>query len=345
LRMTGWRFDGAQIKTEWMADRQSAYTSNVTGLPAIPTTPPPPSIVGPTVSAVLDIPAIADSLDTLHAIVAHSGQTQAWYGSIHQRKAPSDPDFATAATFGSAGSVIGALDGGITSASPHYTDNTNVITVTLYRDEELQSFTNQQFLSENGAFALSYMDGDDRKWEVGQYRDAVKIAPNRWELTTLHRGRLNTEAAAHPAGSLFVLLDFGVQAIPMQSSWIDEDVTHRAVSNGQNPDQAIPYTEEYTGQSQREWPVAHLLGGIASDTLTLTAVPRHRFGTDDNPVRSSNWDGYRYTATDGVNSASLDSVSSTIGFDVTGWSTPITATVSQLNRITGEGPIVSEQFE
>src|SRR5690606_20039847 len=84
LRMEDWRFSPeGTISTEFMADRQSAWTSNVTGLPAVPTTPPPPSIVGPTISAVLDIPGLTDDLDTLNLIVAASGQTPAWYGAQH----------------------------------------------------------------------------------------------------------------------------------------------------------------------------------------------------------------------------------------------------------------------
>lgn len=346
LRMTDWRFspDGT-IRTKWMSDRQSAYTSNVTGLPVVPTSPPPPSIVGPTVSAVLDIPALVDSADSLHLVVAASGQSPAWYGAQHQVKGPSDADFATAAQFSAPTTIMGVLQADVSDASEHFTDTTNVVRVQLYSDDELVTYTQQQFLSENGAFALAWDDDGTRRWEICQYRDAVKVGEREWELTTLLRGRLNTETAEHPTGSMFVLLDAGIRMIPAQSAWLDETLTHRAVSNGQLPDQAAQYTQEYTGESQREWPVAHVFASLNGDTLEAAWVPRHRFGTDDHPVRSANWDGYRVTATDGVNTLTADTTADGHSFDVTGWSSPITITVSQLNRFTGEGPSVTESIE
>lgn len=344
LRMTDWRFspDGT-IKTEWIADRQSAFTSQLTALPAVPTTPPPPSIVGATVSAVLDIPALVDGLDTLHLYAAATGQTEGWWGSVHQRRLPWDTDYTTAATFTRPATIIGQLEAAITDASEHFTDTTNVVSVSLYQDDELQTFTQQQFLSENGAFALSWMDGAVRRWEIMQYRDAVKAGDQTWELTTLLRGRLNTQTAAHQPGALLVVLDSGIKAMAMQTAWIGEDITHRAVSNGQSPDQATPYTQEYTGQSQREWPVASIEAALDGDVLDVSYVPRHRFGTDDHPVRSVNWDGYRVSASDGVNTEAVDTLADFHTFDVTGWATPITVSVSQLNRFTGEGPAVTKE--
>src|SRR5690606_12328006 len=183
LRMTDWKFspDGT-IKTEWIADRQSAFTSQLTALPAVPTTPPPPSIAGPIVSAVLDIPALVDSLDTLHLYAAATGITEGWWGSVHQRRLPWDTDYTTAAQFTRPATIIGSLDDAVTDASEHFTDTTNVVRMTLYQDDELETFTQQQFLSENGAFALSWEDSGRRRWEVCQYRDAVKVGDRRWEL-------------------------------------------------------------------------------------------------------------------------------------------------------------------
>src|SRR5690606_6068489 len=130
----------------------------------------------------------------------------------------------------------------------------------------------------------------------------------KWELSTLLRGRLNTGTADHPAGSLFVLLDAGVRVMPMQSAWLGEDIEHRAVSYGQSPEQAIPYTEPYSGESQREWPVANLFVERNGDHLECVCIPRHRFGTDDHPVRSQNWESYRWIFTDGSNTSTVGSI-------------------------------------
>ena len=77
-----------------------------------------------------------------------------------------------------------------------------------------------------------------------------------------------------------------------------------------------------------------------------TAVPRHRFGTEDSPIRSLNHDGFRWSATDGSNTVEADTNrdTPTWTFDATGWASPVTVTVAQLNRITGEGPTVSEDI-
>jgi hypothetical protein len=63
-----------------------------------------------------------------------------------------------------------------------------------------------------------------------------------------------------------------------------------------------------------------------------------------NPVRSINWDGYQWTATDGSNTINRTGTSAVETFDTTGWASPVTVTVAQLNRITGAGPAVSEDI-
>lgn len=324
-------------------DRQSAYTSDVTGIPLPAPTPPQPSILSPTVNAYMDIPALRDSDDAAAPVYydAMTGQTDVWPGSVLQRSLDAGANY-TNASAASVNAVMGLLQNTVADASPYYTDNGNEVVVKLYMDDEIDSLTDAQFLSEQGAFALSWLDSGVRRWEVMQYRDAEEIADKTWRLTTLHRGRLNSATAAHPAGSLFVLLDTAVRVVDAQSSWIGTDLTHRAVTNGLSPETATALTEPYNAHSQTEWPVAHVLLDHAGNDLTVGIVPRHRFGTSLNPIRSINWTGYRVTATDGSNTASVDTTADTYTLDVTGWASPITVTVAQLNRITGAGPTVTE---
>lgn len=346
LRMTTWKFNSdGTIVARFRADRQSAYTSNVTGLPVVPPTVPPSNIVGATVSAALDIPALVDSLDSLHLIVAASGQTPAWYGATHQYRLPFDSDFSVGAQFNPPSTVMGLLLEPISAASEHYTDVSNTVRVVLYSDDELETHTQQEFLSERGAFAVSWEDNGVQRWEVMQYRDAVKVGDREWELRVLLRGRLNTDAVEHPIGSMFVLLDSGIRAIPTQVAWLDETITHRAVSHGELPDDAGSYSEPYYGESQREWPVAHVVLKVVGGDVSVRIVPRHRFGTEDHPIRSANWDGYRVEATDGANSFSTDVDSESVMISTAGWSGVVTVTVSQLNRFTGAGPAISETIE
>lgn len=323
-----------------IADRQSAVTSNVTGIPLPEPTPPLPSIVGQTIYNTLDIPALNDNNDRLGWYDAASGQTQAWYGAQTQHKAGASVEFENSARF-TQNTIMGVLVDDLAAASEHYPDTTNVVRVQLYTDDVLESLTDAQFLSEGGSFALENGDGT---WEILQYRDAEQESNGTFSLSMLLRGRLNTGGSAHVMGDRFVLLD-GVQMVDAVTAWIDTDIVHRAISFGLSPDGVPQTTEEWTAKIQTEFPVAHLFLSRNVDAISAMTVPRHRFGTEDNPIQSVNWIGYRWTATDGVNTATIpDGTSPTMSFDAAGWSSPITVTVAQINRFTGPGPAVSEDI-
>lgn len=330
------------IKIESIADRQSNYRSNVVG-PILPEpTPPPPSIAGVTMLAILDIPAILDTHDSLGYYVAATGPSPGWQGAMVQISEDMGASYQNLIPFNrSTATVMGEIVNTVSRASEYYTDTTNEVIVNLYRDSEIESLTQQQFLSEGGAFALEWSDSSGTHWEVMQYRDAEQQTDGSWRLSYLARGRLDTDTAEHLPGSRFVMLD-GVQFVRAEVSMLGQEITHRAVSSGTSPEIAVPQTITYSGQAQREWPVAHIFASEDSGDLSIDVVPRHRFGTEDRPVRSINWDGYRYKATDGVSTQSVDSTSPSIIIDASGWSAPITVTVSQINRITGEGPQQSE---
>lgn len=343
-RITRIEDDPGQRKLVMRSDRQSAYTSNVTGIPLPPPTPPQPSIISPTVEAILDIPALTDSADDLHYLAAMSGATDVWSGATLQRSLDGGANYTTVGQV-SLNAIMGSLQDTVTAADPAYTDTTNVVRVQLYTDDELDSLSQEQFLSEQGAFVLSWEDSGSRRWEVMQARDVADLGDGLFELSHLLRGCLDTEAVEHLPGAQFVWLDASILKVAAQTAWLGADLTHRAVSNGLSPETADADTLTYTGQSQTEWPVAYIQSpGVVADALAVTVVPRHRFGTDINPIRSINWSGYRITATDGANSETVETTNDTHTFDVTGWSTPIDVTVAQLNRLTGAGPAVTEQF-
>lgn len=342
MRVTQEPIEPGKMALKLLPDRQSAYTSNITGLELPEPTPPPPSIVGPTVLAVLDIPALIDTNDRLLGYIGMSGQTEAWYGALAQLSTNDGVTWQDAASARS-GTVMGTLVNDVTSASPHYTDQTNMVGVSLFSDDEIEALSDQQFLSEGGSFALEWFDGDIIRWEILQYRDVDQDSNGVWWLSHLARGRLNTDAVAHEPGARIVFLDsvFSYDAV---SAWIGMDIEYRATSFGNSPEGSPVVTLPFTGQSQREWQVAHLFVARDADVVTATTVPRHRFGTEDRPVRSANWQAYRWVATDGTNSITQDTIAETTTFNVAGWASPITVSVSQVNRITGAGPSVSEQI-
>lgn len=323
-----------------IADRQSAYTSSLTGVPLPEPTPPPPSLPGLTIEELMDIPALNENNDRLLWYRAMTGQTEAWYGAQGQIRRPSDSDFIDEVSF-TQNTVMGYLLDPISPASQHYIDTTNIVRVQLYTDDAIEALTNQQFLSEGGSFALKNQDGT---WEILQYRDVTDEGGDVFSLSYLARGRLNTNPMQKLEGSRFVLLD-GVKTYDATTSLLNQNIDHRAVSFGTSPESAVIGSTLYTGLSQTEFPVAHLFLERDGAEITATTVPRHRLGTEDNPIRSVNWSGYRWIATDGVSVTTVDNQLEMASFDVTGWSSPITVSISQLNRFTGAGPTVSEQIQ
>ncbi len=339
LRVLKVEYADGVLKLEAVADRQSNYTSHVTGIPLPAPEKPPPSLMGPAALAILDIPAISDQHDRLGYYVAVTGTADAFAGAVVQRQ--QNGEWADVVSIGrSQRATMGVLENTVTAGSQHYTDTTNTVSVTLYMDAELESLSNAQWLNKGGAFALETATG----WEIMQYRDAYQDSDGVWHLSHLARGRLGTDADEHLPGARFVLLD-GVRFIDADVGMIGQPLTLRAAAVGRSPETAVPQTITYQGNSQREFPVARLFGEEDSGTLTLEAVPRDRFGTETHPLRSINHDGFRWTATDGSATVATDTDHATATLDVSALGSPITVTVAQLNRFTGAGPTVSEQVK
>lgn len=343
LRIDRQEYNHGTIKLYTRNDRQSAYTSNVTGVPVPTPTPPPPSITGPSRIEVLDIPALLDLHDQPAPVryIAVGGLTPAWYGAAVQESLDAGANYTGLIDNFSPGTLMGTLLADVTDASTHYTDTTNVLHIQFDdADAEVDSLTDAQFLSEGGALAVENADGT---WEVMQYRDADDLGDGEYTLSHLLRGRLNTETQAHLAGRRVVVLD-GVRVVSTQSSYIGQSIVHRAISFGTAPETGVTDTITYEAQSQTEWPIASFTAERVSDTITGNIVPRHRFGTDDVPVRSTNWAGYRITYEQGGNVNSVVVLSDDFSLDVTGYGSPVDVTISQLNRITGAGPSVTESI-
>lgn len=335
------------LRLELSYDRASAYVSNRAGNTPSEQTPPPSTIVGATGMLVLDIPALRDEDDINSAVryVALGPNSPSWYGAAFGDSFDGGSSYWFRMRRNAPGSVMGTLQADVADASEHYTDRTNKVRVQLdlaSYSERVEALTEQQFLSERGAFAL--VNSSDEV-EICQYMEVDDLGNGLLELSVLLRGRLNSGTFAFPAGSRFLLLET-VRPLSTQSAHIGREIWHRAISYDSTGETATIDQMTFNGNSQREWPVANLLLERAGDVVTATAVPRHRFGTDVAPVQSINHIGYRWTATDGANTASGDtnSVTPSRAFNVTGWASPITVTVAQINRITGAGPNVSEEI-
>ena len=335
-------FDGLSIKLILKPDRQSAYTSDLTGVPIPEPTLPPSTIVGETIMAILDIPARVDSEDDLNYLVAVTGRLPPWYGARYQRSLDAGASYATVQDITTA-SMIGELLADVPDAMEGVTDTTNSVLVSLYRPgQSLESISNTEFLSEGGAFALEKLDGS---WEIMQYRDCVEQSDGSFVLTRLHRGLLNSGPSVHTTGARFVMLA-RPSHIPAQAAWIGQELTHRAISLGESADDTDnDETHEFVGRSQIEWPITSFVLSRSGSDISATWNPRHRFGTDDNPVQALRFNGYRVTIDDGVISDTFDTTSQGFtNYDASAFGSPVTVTVSALNTMTGAGPSTSEEI-
>ena len=322
--------DGWQRITA-VRDRQSAYTVQVQPVPPAPVTRPPESIPGATRFAFLDIPALSQSGDSLGYHLATSGQGAGWRGAAIERWNGSE--FGLLATDG-AGTVMGTLTTALPMASEWYPDETNAINVELARsDDELEGVSTADWLARANAAALVRADGTA---EIVQFRNAVETSPGVWALSGLQRGRLNSGASAHAIGATFVLLD-GALFVTSPSERLASVLTHRAYSVGDLPATGAPVSRTWTGRSQREWPPIIESATRTGDTLAVTWTPRHRFGSDENPVASTHFDGWQVDATDGTSTRSATVITSTASLDVAGLTNPITVTVRGRNRLAGLG--------
>lgn len=336
------RADGVLTMTA-KVDRQSAYTSNVTGIPLPPPLPPPPTITGDTVFAYLNIPALIDSNDILGYYVAATGQTEAYYGSTIERKTDGvDEEYYVVKNI-AVGTTIGRLLSVVNDASEHYTDTTNVVHLQLYNTPDFEVFqplSEDTFLRENNALALCRSDGTA---EIVQFRDVENLGNGQYKLSRLLRGRLNSGTDAHSIGTKVVWLQ-DAQVVVTDGSEIGETFAHRPVSYDQSPEEATIYLDDFSQPlMQTEFPVDLLAVELNSSLdAVVTWSPRERFGTDINPIRSVNWLNYHIVYTDGTLTEEFDSILPTHTHDVSAYTGTLTVTVTQVNRYTGQGPGVSE---
>lgn len=315
-------------------DRQSAYSSVVTGLPLPDPTAPPGTITGVTIWAYLDIPALVDNNDALLYYYAGTGATDAWHGYVMQRS-ELEADFEDVGSSNSA-EGIGYLTTPISNASEHYVDATNEIFVQMYNDVyDFESITDTQLLNEKNAIAICRADGSA---EIIQYRDAEYLENNLWKLSYLIRGRLNSKTSAHSISDQVVILDT-VNAEPVNSPLLNKVLEHRAVSYDSSAEDAEIRSYEFIGRSQTEWPVDFLTATDDGTNISVSWSPRERFGTDVAPVRSVNWQNYEIEISDGITTQTLFSLLPTAQFLTADFVGTVDIKVWQINRFTGRGEV------
>lgn len=329
-----------QLDITGKRDRQSAYTSNLTPNPLPPPAPPPPSLAGVTIFAALNIPGIIDADDQLGFRIGICGMpNSAWRGANIAYSSDSGANWTSLGNV-TRRTVMGLLQAPLAAASEFYTDATNAVLVQLISTgDELESLTQQQFLSEQNPAAIVYPDGTA---ELIQFRDVEDLGDGLWRLTTLQRGRLATAAGPHATGARFVMLD-GTSFLTLPTALVGQTLQLRVTSIGSNPETAPVYSFVWDpAHSQTEFPAAFLTLERSGGDIVANWSPRWRFGTDVNPVQSLRFGGWGVEVSDGTVTNTFTTTTPDFVHSDSPYTGPVTVTVAQLNTITGAGPSISE---
>jgi hypothetical protein len=325
--------DGYQTYTS-TRDRQSAYTSNVEGIPPAPQTPPPSGIVGPTRLEILDIHILRDSDDNvgLAYYVAVSGLLPAWQGALIELSMDGGATY-----IDSQSTRVSAIIGELLTALPDhpqaFPDVVHSVQVRIetplaeLEESDLTGLLNRQNLA---------IVGD----EIINFAGADETTAGTWELSYFLRGRKGTSTATHAIGARFVLLERQLLGfIPAELTDVGRTLTFRATSFGAATDTATVVSIPYTGRSQIERKPSYLFARRDGADAVVEWQGVGRLGGGAMVAQGSRFAGYRVTYDDGVLPAiTVETVDESDTQDVSALGAPLTIRVHQLNTLTGEGP-------
>lgn len=338
-------FDGFQTY-ECAYDRQSAYTANVEGIPAAPQTPPPTSIVGPTLLVPLDIPLMRDGDDSsgMSYYVAVSGLSAAWGGAVVELSYDGGANYQDARTVVQA-SIVGEILDALEDHPQEFPDTVHQLTVRIDTPEaDLEGTDLAGMLSRVNLAAIGAPEAAAAApWELINFANVSETTvEGQWVLDYFLRGRKGTDTRRHYAGEKFVLLDRNVLAFAVGSvADIGRTLTFRATSIGASPDTGTVVSILYAGATQTERAAGYVSARRDGADVIVEWQGVGRLGGGASAVHGIYFDQYRVEFNDGVNPAvTVETSDQTVTQNVAGLSSPLTVTVSQLNDLTGEGPEV-----
>jgi len=332
--------DGQQAY-QLLQDRQSAYRSStqLQGYPAYTPTEPPSAIVGPTIIQPIDSRIISDQDDLLGCYVALGISSSTWKGAIVELSLDGGANYIDNFT-GYASAVMGTIRDSFEAHPVDYPDQVNTFSVDLYNpDDEMYSASQEQL--QNGT-NLCIVGG-----EIMQIGNVVQTTSGSvWDISYLLRGRKGTDAVAHAAGERFVMMDrAGLYFLPAQLAYLGKTLTLRATSLQGTDTDVTTTTFVYHGYSQIEYPVAYLSAsrdGSGNGTISWQGVGK--LGSGGSVAMGIYFKEYLVTITDGVTTETYHAADQSLVADLTAFSGDVTATVSAVNTLTGEGPGVAVIF-
>jgi hypothetical protein len=280
LRLTAIKGGIGVLECEVAPVHATLYTQPAAGEPGV-FEPPPVTVRGATVGALLDTPLLRDGDATnnngvglyVAARPLRADAGLAWNGAALYRYQNNQWRFLdaipTASTMGRAASALGDF----TPASG--LDRVNYFDVDLYDAETLESCTEEEMLGGQNACLL----GD----EVLHFASAVQQSgySNRWRLSTLLRGVRGTEYAKndHVSEERFVLLTPAVVFVPLDLADLNTEYDYKLVTSGQDLDEAATLAFTWTGGTAK--PLGPLIAGEwdeAQENVLIALTPRARVG-------------------------------------------------------------------
>ena len=156
----------------------------------------------------------------------------------------------------------------------------------------LASATDAQLLA--GANAIAIGDGTSDVWEVLQFRDAVLVAEDTWEVSHRLRGQLGTDALIPPdwpVGSVVVVLNGALRQLDVPASMRGLAQTWRVgpAARPVDDDSFVEEVRAFDGIGLRPYAPAHLRavqsgGDLDISWMRRTRIDGDRWGAGDVPL-------------------------------------------------------------
>jgi hypothetical protein len=228
--------EDGEIKIKALYDRQSAYVSNATGVPALPPTAPPSNIGGVTLFAAMNLPRLRSSENVPGMHLAFAGLLTSWPGCQLQMSVDDGETWLVPIASATQQSVIGYLTAAVGDAP------SDTLSVTVHGGT-MSSVTEAQIANRANAAAVLTAGVA----EILQFQDADEVTQDNYDLTTLTRGGLGTAAVPHATGDRFVLLN-SPYFLPLDISLAGKTILFRPVTFGTLPDNNAIYAAVFQPQ-------------------------------------------------------------------------------------------------
>jgi hypothetical protein len=180
---------------------------------------------------------------------------------------------------------IGRTETALAAARPGLWDRGPVLRIRLSGKGVLATATEAAVLA--GANALAIGDGSPDLWEILQFRDAVLVAPQTYEVSFRLRGQGGSDGvmpSQWPVGSRVVILDDAPTQLrlPSRSRGVRKSIRIGALVRGVDDPAVVTRSHAFKGNGLRPYPVAHLKAQAdAAGSLDIAWVRRTRIDGDD----------------------------------------------------------------